>query len=86
MTKFKLIGAAVVLSSTLAGPATARHVVAHPVQYARSTYCATIEPGNPFSPVYDYLAWSGWRTRGSWDSRGDDACARNPMFSEGNTF
>ena len=86
MTKFKLIGAAVALSSTLAGPAMARHVVAHPYYYARSTYCATIEPGNPYSPVYDYLAWSGWRTRGGWDSRGDDACAFNPMFSGGSTF
>jgi hypothetical protein len=51
-----------------------------------STYCATIEPGNPYSPVYDYGGWSGWRVRGGWDSRGDDACARNPTFSEGATF
>jgi hypothetical protein len=80
MTKFKLIGAAAVLT-VLAGPAMARHVIAHPAHYARSTYCATIEPGNPHSPVYDYQAWSGWRARGAWDSRGDDACARNPMYS-----
>jgi hypothetical protein len=86
MTKFKLIGAVVVLSSTLAGPATARHVVAHADHYARSTYCATIEPGNPYSPVYNYDGWSNWRVRGGWDSRGDDACARNPMFSGGATF
>jgi hypothetical protein len=46
-----------------------------------STYCATIEPGNPFSKVYDYQAWSAWRQRGDWDSRGDDACARNPLYS-----
>jgi hypothetical protein len=51
-----------------------------------STYCATIEPGNPYSPAYDYQAWSGWRARGGWDSRGDDACARNPMYSEGAAF
>ena len=81
MTKFTLIGAAAVLSSVLAGPAMAQHVTAQPGHYARSTYCATIEPGNPYSRVYDYEAWSGWRTRGGWDSRGDDACARNPMFS-----
>ena len=86
MTKFKLIGAVVVLSSTLTGPAMARHMLAQPDHYARSIYCATIEPGNPYSPVYDYLAWSGWRARGGWDSRGDDACALNPMFSEGSTF
>ena len=81
MAKFKLLGAAVALSSLLAGPAMARHVIAHPGHYARSTYCATIEPGNPYSPAFDYVAWSGWRARGGWDSRGDDACARNPMFS-----
>ena len=80
MTKFRLIGAAAVLSSVLAGPAMARHVV-HPVQQAESNYCATIEPGNPYSPAYDYEAWSNWRKGGSWDSRGDDACARNPMFN-----
>jgi hypothetical protein len=51
-----------------------------------STYCATIEPGNPYSPVYDYGGWSGWRVRGGWDSRGDNACARNPMYSGGTTF
>jgi hypothetical protein len=81
MTKFRLIGAAAVLSSLLAGPAMARHAVAHPGHHAESTYCTTIEPGNPFSPVYDYIAWSGWRARGGWDGRGDDACARNPMFN-----
>ena len=79
--KFRLIGAAVFLCSVLAGPAMARQVIAHPVHYGLSTYCATIEPGNPYSPVYDYEGWSGWRTRGGWDSRGDDACARNPMFN-----
>jgi hypothetical protein len=50
-------------------------------QPAVSTYCATIEPGNPISNVYDYQAWSAWRARGLWDSRGSDACARNPLYS-----
>jgi hypothetical protein len=81
MTRFRLIGAAAALSTVLAGPAMAQRVAHHPGQYARSTYCATIEPGNPYSPVYDYEGWSGWRARGGWDSRGDDACARNPMYS-----
>ena len=85
MTKFKLIAAAAVVSTVLAGPAMARKPV-HPTQYGMSTYCATIEPGNPYSPAYDYQAWSGWRARGGWDSRGDDACARNPMYSEGAAF
>lgn len=83
MTKFRVIGAAAILATVLAGPAMARHAVAHPGHQAESTYCATIEPGNPYSPVYDYEAWSGWRARGGWDSRGDDACARNPMFNGG---
>jgi len=86
MSNFSTIGAAAVLSSLLAGPAMAQHVTAHPSHYARSIYCATIEPGNPYSPVYDYEAWSGWRGRGGWDSRGDDACARNPMFSGGSAY
>ena len=85
MTKFKLIAAAGMLSSLLAAPAMAQHAIVHQGHYARSTYCATIEPGNPYSPAHDYQAWSGWRARGAWDSRGDDACARNPMFS-GNGF
>jgi hypothetical protein len=85
MTKFKLIAAAAVVSTVLAGPAMARKPI-HPGQYGMSTYCATIEPGNPYSPAYDYQAWSGWRARGGWDSRGDDACARNPMYSGGAAF
>jgi hypothetical protein len=85
MTNLRLIGAAAVLTTLLAGPAMAKHPI-HASHYARSTYCATIEPGNPYSPVYDYEAWSGWRARGGWDSRGDDACALNPTFSGGSAF
>jgi hypothetical protein len=85
MTNLRLIGAAAVISTVLAGPAMARHVAAHPAQQNESTYCATIEPGNPYSPAYNYESWSGWRARGGWDSRGDDACARNPMF-DGSAF
>jgi hypothetical protein len=81
MTDLRLIGAAAVISTVLVGPAMAGRAVTHPIQQNESTYCATIEPGNPYSPAFDYLAWSGWRARGGWDSRGDDACARNPMFN-----
>jgi hypothetical protein len=65
-----------------ASPAIARqkYVVPTP-QPAVSTYCATIDPGNPISKVYDYQAWSAWRARGLWDSSGDFACARNPLSS-----
>ena len=85
MTNLRLIVTAAVLSTMLVGPAMARQVVAHPVQQTKSTYCATIEPGNPYSPTYNYVSWSCWRDGGSWDSRGDDACARNPMF-DGSRF
>jgi hypothetical protein len=78
MTKFSLIGAAAVLSSVLAGPAMAQHVISNPGYYAWSTYCATRDPGNPFNERYDYQTWSAWRARGGWDSRGDDACLHNP--------
>jgi hypothetical protein len=68
-----------VVLALAAGPAMARkHGIHHP---AISTYCATIEPGNPFSPYYDYEAWSKWRQRGGWDSRGSDACFHNALYS-----
>jgi hypothetical protein len=85
MMKFRMFGVAAVLS-LLAGPAMAQGVAVHPGHHAMSKYCATIEPGNPYSKAYDYLAWSQWRARGGWDSRGDDACALNPSFSEGSNF
>jgi len=75
----RILGAAVVLSS-LAGPAMARHVIFSPGHYAESYYCATREPGNPYSAKYDYMTWSAWRRLGAWDGRGDDACLRNPRI------
>ena len=81
MTKSGLIAAAAALSCVLAAPAMAQHMRAHQVHYALSNYCATIEPGNPYSRADDYVEWSNWRVRGGWDSRGDDACARNPSYS-----
>lgn len=70
MTKFKLIGAAVLLCSTLAAPALAQH------NYLARSNCQYREPGNPYTPQSDYMAWSAWRARGGWDSRRDDACWR----------
>jgi hypothetical protein len=82
MTKFRLIGVAAALSSVLAGPAMARHVTAHPGPPAQSIYCATREAGNPHSRYCDYQAWL--RSRGgSWDSRLDNACLRNPAYIPG---
>jgi hypothetical protein len=80
MMTFRIIGAAVALSSMIVGPAMAQRTIAHPNHYAQSNYCATREPGNPYSQKYDYMAWSAWRARGGWDSRGDDACYRNPQI------
>lgn len=80
MMKLTLIGAAAVLCSVLAGPATARHATVHPAQ---SVYCATREAGNPHTKYCDYIAWSKWRQRGGWDSTLDNACLRNPGFIPG---
>jgi hypothetical protein len=80
MTKFRLVSTAAVLFSVLAGPAMARHVISTARYPAQSIFCATREAGNPHSKYCDYMAWSGWRRRGGWDSSLDDACWRNPSF------
>jgi hypothetical protein len=62
---------------------TAGVAVARPMphaQYGESIYCATREAGNPHSKYCDYMAWSGWRRRGGWDSSLDNACLMNPHF------
>jgi hypothetical protein len=79
--KLTILSAAVVLSSLLAAPAMGRHVVTTPGRYAQSYYCTTRDPGNPYSAKDDYMTWSAWRRLGAWDSRGDDACLRNPWYS-----
>jgi hypothetical protein len=67
------------LTATIAtGSATARHL--GPASYSQSIYCATREAGNPHSKYCDYLAWSKWRQRGSWDASLDNACLMNPHF------
>jgi hypothetical protein len=71
MTKLKLLGAAVVLSSALAGPAMAQHVTHSPGYNVQNSYCQNREPGNPYSPDRDYQQWSAWRAEGGWDSRHD---------------
>jgi hypothetical protein len=74
MTKFRVIGAAAVLSTVLAGPAMAQHAISNPGHYSQSNYCAGHEPGNPYSMTEDYMAWSGWRARGGWDDHNDWKC------------
>jgi hypothetical protein len=83
MTKSRLIGITAALFTVLAGPAMARHVISSPARPAQSIYCATREAGNPHTKYCDYLAWSKWRQRGSWDSTLDNACLRNPGFIPG---
>ena len=78
--KLEILSATVVVALA-AGPAMARHLDSGPVHPAKSLYCATIEPGNPFSPAYDYMAWSKWRQRGAWDPTGDDRCFHDPLYS-----
>jgi hypothetical protein len=79
MTTFRLFGAAAVFLSVLTVSAMARPVT----HRAESIYCATREAGNPHSRICDYLAWSGWRRRGGWDSSLDDACLRDPGYVPG---
>jgi hypothetical protein len=74
-----LLAAATVVAAT--APAIARPIA--PVSYGQSIYCATREAGNPHSKYCDYLAWSYWRRRGSWDSTLDNACLANPAFVPG---
>jgi hypothetical protein len=74
MTKFTLIGAAIVVSSALAGPARAQHAVAHPDHYAQTNACQNMEPGNPYNRDEDYMGWSAWRVRGGWDDHNDWRC------------
>jgi hypothetical protein len=71
--KIKILGAAVAFALA-ADPAFAGQV------YGQSIFCATREPGNPYSKYCDYMAWSGWRRRGGWDSTLDNACLRNPHY------
>jgi hypothetical protein len=80
--KIGLIGVAAVLLSMPAAPALARHLI-HPAGSAQSLFCATRESGNPHSKFCDYIAWSKWRQRGSWDSSLDNACLQNPGFVPG---
>ncbi|MGA2056308.1 MAG: hypothetical protein ABSG88_13445 [Bradyrhizobium sp.] len=83
MTKIRLIGVAAVLFSVLTTPALARPMTSGPNSRVQSIFCATREPGNPHSKYCDYIEWSKWRQRGSWDASLDDACFHNPAFVPG---
>jgi len=76
--KIKILGAAMALALT-AAPVLARHLT-YSQGPTQSIFCATRQAGNPYSKYCDYMAWSGWRRRGAWDSRLDNACLSNPHY------
>lgn len=55
MTKFGLLGAAAVLSTVLAAPALAQHVISNPgfcAQHYPNANCQNLGPGNPYTGSY----------------------------------
>jgi hypothetical protein len=69
-------------SATHIAPAFARHIRQAPATSSDSfrnaygssdaaTGWCSEEPGNPYNPQTDYMAWSAWRAHGAWDSRND---------------
>ena len=80
MTKFRLLGAAaLVISSALAGPAMAQHVVTDPgrcAQFYPDANCQNLGPNNPYTGDYQRRSAyrnSAYRNDGngdsSWNSR-----------------
>ena len=79
MTKISLLGI-VAVATMFAVPAFAQHRMVYPAgTYARAESCADYDPGNPHNKVTDFIAWSGYRSRGGWDDRTDIVCAPTPM-------
>ena len=79
MTRLWILGAAVAASSLLAAPVLAREArIGHPTQAAA---CDPRDPGNPFSKRFDYMTWSAWRRRGSFDDRNDYTCQPIPSYA-----
>ena len=76
--KFGIVCASLAVALA-AAPAMARPMASSRVP-AQSVFCATREAGNPYSKYCDYVAWSGWRRRGDWDSSLDNACLYNPRY------
>jgi hypothetical protein len=74
MSKIAFLSSAAIAVSVLAAPAMAQHGAVHQGYYPRA-YCSH-EPGNPYAPEEDYMAWSGWRARGGWDDRPDPNCVQ----------
>jgi hypothetical protein len=81
MTKLRLLGAAAILSTVLAGPAPAQQVISDPgycAQFYPNANCQNNGPGNPYTGSYQRRAayqnsYNGWddgrrsyRDRGFW--------------------
>jgi len=67
MTKLGLIGAAVILSSALAGPALAQEVIYNPgycAQFYPNANCQNKGPGNPYTGSYQRQ--NAYRHNGQW--------------------
>jgi hypothetical protein len=76
MTKLWLLGTALIVSSLLTAPVTAKKArTNHP---APATVCDPRDPGNPFSKKYEFLEWSDWRRVGGWDDRNQYTCQPIP--------
>jgi len=77
MTKLGILGTALVVSALLVGPAMAKKAA---TSHAAAV-CDPRDPGNPFSREYDYMTWSAWRRRGSFDDRNDYTCQPIPAYA-----
>jgi hypothetical protein len=73
-----IAGSAALITSASARPVHREPVAANEpflnsynsVDGAANTFCSR-DPGNPYNPDTDYMAWSAWRASGAWDSRND---------------
>jgi hypothetical protein len=73
MTKLRLLGAAVVLSTAMATPALAQQVVYNPgycAQFYPNANCQNLGPGNPYTGSYQRTAYRGSYNRWDDDRRG----------------
>ena len=68
MTKFKILGAAAILASLLAGSALAQEVILNPgkcAQYYPNANCQNYGAGNPYRGTYHQR--SAYRHNGQWN-------------------
>jgi hypothetical protein len=73
MTRFKILGAAAILSSALASPAMAQQVISNPgycAQFYPNANCQNTGPGNPYTGSYQRQTYRGqaYRQNGTWQN------------------